>query len=129
MLDYFDELKANYDLLRCFFKVFDDRNFDDLKEIVKEKLDANISSYMKSSIKTLCEHLPHIQNNFNYTYNNGRIEGINNKIKVLNRVTYGYRNFKNYKSRILLRKNQLNQGRKSHKIKHMFQLHKISLNL
>ena len=33
---------------------------------------------------------------------NGRIEGINNKIKVLNRVAYGYRNFKNYKNRILL---------------------------
>jgi len=69
---------------------------------VKGKLDDNISSYMKTSIKTLKEHLPHIQNSFDYTYNNGRIECINNKIKVLNRVAYSYRNFKNYKNRILL---------------------------
>ncbi|PXW88318.1 transposase, partial [Streptohalobacillus salinus] len=28
--------------------------------------------------------------------------GINNKIKVLNRVAYGYKNFYNYKYRILI---------------------------
>jgi len=32
----------------------------------------------------------------------GRIEGINNKIKVLNRVASGYRNFHNFKKRIIL---------------------------
>ncbi|MED4476220.1 transposase, partial [Oceanobacillus caeni] len=32
----------------------------------------------------------------------GRIEGINNKLKVLNRIAYGYRNFKHYKNRIRL---------------------------
>ena len=37
-----------------------------------------------------------------YPYNNGRIECINNKIKVLNRVAYGYRNFTNYKNRIMI---------------------------
>jgi len=78
MLDYSDGLKANYDLLQSFFKAFDDRNFDNLEEIVKRKLDDNISSYMKTSIKTLLEHLPRIQNSFNYTYNNGCIKGINN---------------------------------------------------
>ena len=30
------------------------------------------------------------------------IEGINNKIKVLNRVAYGYRNFSHYKKRIMI---------------------------
>ncbi|HLQ74857.1 MAG TPA: transposase [Alloiococcus sp.] len=30
------------------------------------------------------------------------MEGMNNKIKVLNRVAYGYRNFNNYKNRIIL---------------------------
>ncbi|PWI21708.1 ISL3 family transposase, partial [Kurthia zopfii] len=39
---------------------------------------------------------------FLFPYNNGRIEGINNKIKVLNRVAYGYRNFENYRNRIYL---------------------------
>ncbi|MGH2119037.1 MULTISPECIES: transposase [Aerococcus] len=33
---------------------------------------------------------------------NGRIEGLNNKIKVLKRIAYGYRNFQNFRTRILL---------------------------
>lgn len=57
---------------------------------------------MKTSIKTLKKHLPNINNTFSYPYSNGKIEGINNKIKVLNRIDYKYRNFSNYKSRIIL---------------------------
>lgn len=53
-------------------------------------------------MKTLRKHLPYIKNTFTYKYNNGRIEGINNKIKVLSRVAYGYRNFSNYKNQIIL---------------------------
>ncbi|MFL2077755.1 transposase, partial [Marinilactibacillus psychrotolerans] len=34
---------------------------------------------MKTSLKTLSAHFPYIQNTFYYPYNNGKIEGINNK--------------------------------------------------
>lgn len=57
---------------------------------------------MKTSLKTLRKHLPYVKNTFIYPYSNGKIEGINNKIKVLSRVAYGYRHFINYKNRILL---------------------------
>ncbi|WP_255306988.1 transposase [Paraliobacillus sp. PM-2] len=60
------------------------------------------SAQLQTSIKTLRKHSPYIKNSFYHTYNNGRIEGINNKIKVLNHVAYGYRNFTHYKNRILL---------------------------
>ncbi|WP_322789594.1 transposase [Paenisporosarcina antarctica] len=53
-------------------------------------------------LKTLRKHLPFIENSFIYPYNNERIEGTNNKINVLNRVAYGYRNFRNYKNRLYL---------------------------
>ncbi|MCY1579194.1 transposase, partial [Staphylococcus pettenkoferi] len=33
---------------------------------------------------------------------NGPLEGINNKIKLIKRVSYGYRNFENFKARILI---------------------------
>ncbi|MEJ8777246.1 transposase, partial [Pseudogracilibacillus sp. ICA-222130] len=58
--------------------------------------------YMKTSIKALKKHLPYIEHRLIYPYNNGRIEGINNKIKVWNRVTYGYRYFHHFKKRIIL---------------------------
>jgi len=57
---------------------------------------------MKTSIKTLEKHLYYIENSFLYPYNNGCIEGVNNKIKVLNRVVYGYKNLYNFKNRIML---------------------------
>ena len=66
------------------------------------KYDKLLSTYMKTSIKTLRKHLPYIKNSLIYPFNNGRIEGINNKIKILNRIAYGYRNFNNYKNRIIL---------------------------
>ena len=32
---------------------------------------------------------------------NGPLEGINNKIKVIKRISYGYRPFSNFKSKVL----------------------------
>ena len=42
-----------------------------------------------------------ILNSFDCTYSNGFTEGINNKIKVLKRNAYGYRNFHRFRNRIL----------------------------
>lgn len=42
-----------------------------------------------------------ILNTFDYPYANGFTEGCNNKIKVLKRNTYGYRNFERFRKRIL----------------------------
>lgn len=38
----------------------------------------------------------------NPRFNNGGIEGINNKIKLIKRISYGYKNFYNFKNRILI---------------------------
>ncbi|MDD6434619.1 MAG: transposase, partial [Ruminococcus bromii] len=42
-----------------------------------------------------------ILNSFSYTITNGFTEGCNNKIKVLKRNAYGYRNFNRFRNRIL----------------------------
>ena len=44
---------------------------------------------------------PFILNSFDCTYSNGFTEGVNNKIKVLKRIAFGYRSFKNFRIRIL----------------------------
>src|SRR5690625_4511077 len=56
----------------------------------------------RTSVKTLKKHLPYIGNSLTHPYNNGQIEGINNKIKVFNCVAYGYRTFDNFKNIIIL---------------------------
>ncbi|QBP42171.1 transposase [Paenisporosarcina antarctica] len=79
-----------------------DKDFKALETGLTRPVSPLISSYMRTSLKTLRKHLPIIENSFIYPYNNGRIEGTKNKIKVLNHVNYGYRNLQNYKNRFIL---------------------------
>jgi len=102
MLDYDSMLDHTYSVYQSLLKAIEDNDYARLKDIVYKKHPEEVSSFMKKSLKTLKKHLSFIQHTFTYPFNNGRIEGINNKIKVLNRVSYGYRNFINYKNRIIL---------------------------
>ncbi|MGO1748440.1 ISL3 family transposase [Alkalibacterium gilvum] len=102
MLDYDPKLKATYDLYQSIIAAVEANDYERLCFILNQPCSSDVSTYLKTSLKTLRKHLSAIRNTFIYPYNNGRIEGINNKIKVLNRVAYGYRNFSNYKNRILL---------------------------
>jgi len=45
---------------------------------------------------------PYILNAFDCVYSNGFTEGVNNTIKVIKRIAYGYRNFDNFRRRILV---------------------------
>jgi len=47
-----------------------------------------------------------ILNYFDYPYTNGFLEGKNNRIKVIKRVAYGYRNPENFRQRIMLTNRQ-----------------------
>ena len=60
-------------------------------------------SWFKRVLKTLITYLPCIQNTCEHpTRTNGPIEGINNKIKVLKRNAYGFRNYYHFRNRIIL---------------------------
>lgn len=43
----------------------------------------------------------------NSEYTNGLIEGINNKIKVIKRIAFGYHSFVHFKNRILITQGML----------------------
>lgn len=47
----------------------------------------------------------YIINTFECPYSNGFTGGSNNKIKVIKRNSYGFRNFENFRNRILLSMN------------------------
>ncbi|MFC0300563.1 transposase [Virgibacillus soli] len=100
ILDYSGELRVNYDLYQDLLEAIDEKDYHALENALSKQCPTDASTYLRTSMKTLRKHLPYTKNSFQYTYNNSRIEGINNKIKVLNRVAYGYRNFNHYKNRI-----------------------------
>jgi len=53
---------------------------------------------------------PYILNAFDCPYSNGFTEGCNNTIKVIKRIAYGYRNFDNFRRRILMTLNPKEQS-------------------
>jgi Transposase and inactivated derivatives len=54
--------------------------------------------YMKRTFKSWEKE---IINSFMYPYTNGYLEGINNKIKVIKRMSYGIRNFQRLRNKVL----------------------------
>lgn len=57
---------------------------------------------VRRCFQTLKKYLPSIENSLTYTLSNGVVEGTNNKIKTIKRSGYGYRNFQNFRYRILI---------------------------
>ena len=54
-------------------------------------------------VKYYRKHQRMLRNTIYYpAFNNGAIEGINNKIKLIKRISFGYRNFNNFKARIMM---------------------------
>ena len=96
-----DVLKETYWIYQNLLHAFKKNNFNLLYNTLN-KQNNNVSSYMKTSIKTLLEFLPYIKNTFNNNYHNGFIEGNNNFIKVIKRIAFGFRSFRRFKARIMI---------------------------
>ena len=103
-----NELKQTYLIFQDILFAFKTNNFIYLNDSLNN-VNPNISCYMKTSIKTLLEFLPHIKNTFENSYHNGFIEGNNNLIKVIKRIAFGFRSFRRFKTRIMICKGLLKQ--------------------
>ena len=58
--------------------------------------------YFPNSQKTIIRWLDEIIAYFDHRTTSGVVEGINNKLKLIKRSAYGFRNFKNFQARCLL---------------------------
>ena len=74
---------------------------DKLNKWIKDNLDSNYE-VLTECAKTYTNWIKEIRNSLLVPYSNGVTEGYNNKIKVLKRIAFGFRNFQNFKTIILL---------------------------
>ena len=99
-----DELRKAYYLKESFYAILDCKERHTAKEMMNEWLymaqNSKLSEYYQCS-NTLINWQKEILNTFEHPYSNGITEGCNNKIKVLKRNAYGYRNFRRFRNRIL----------------------------
>ena len=108
ILDYilvkFPSLKEAYVFYQNFLLSISNNDVAMLEDILNTRTD-KIQVCFRKSIKSLKKLRKYVVNSLKYDYTNAIVEGKNNKIKVIKRVSYGYRsfrNFKNFKTRIML---------------------------
>ena len=105
-----EELRETYDVYQNILYALKYNNYNQFKTSLYN-INDKISTYMKTSIKTLKKYLPHIKNTLFNPYHNGFVEGNNNFIKVLKRIAFGFRSFRRFKARIMICKNLLHMKR------------------
>jgi transposase len=105
LINYSEKLRIVYnekeELLNILHSKEKYRAIDKLNQWVKYNLDSNYT-VLRECANTYFNWIEEIRNSLLVPYSNGVMEGYNNKIKVLKRVAFGFRNFQNFKARILL---------------------------
>ncbi len=104
MLYTSEKLSNAYLLKESFYEVMASEDYNTAKErLTKWIIYAENSGLPRfvTAAQTMNNWIGGILNSFTTPYTNGYTEGINNKIKVLKRNAYGYRNFERFRSRIL----------------------------
>lgn len=99
-----EALREAYILKEQFYGVCDCEDRANAKAMMEEWIYSAQDSILKEyhdCANTLLNWQKGILNSFDVPYTNGFTEGCNNKIKVLKRNAYGYRNFERFRKRIL----------------------------
>lgn len=100
-----DELNRGYDLKELFLDIINSSTYETAEKDLLIWIDlcrkSKISEFIEAS-KTIENWLEYIVNSFiDKRFNNGYTEGLNNKIKVIKRNAYGYKNFDFLRLRLL----------------------------
>ncbi|MEG2344285.1 MAG: transposase, partial [Acidaminococcaceae bacterium] len=96
-----NKLAATYDFYQTFLYTIKKRDVGLLEKMLHGDLNG-LSPQMITAAKTLRKQEPHLLNSLIYPYHNGRIEGLNNKNKVIKRIAFGYKSFLHFRNRILI---------------------------
>jgi transposase len=99
------DLREAYLLKEAFYRFMASIDSVEAKQRLREfrlyAFTADIPEF-NSCLTMLKNWEPYILNAFDCSYSNGFTEGVNNTVKVIKRVAYGYRSFTNFRSRILI---------------------------
>jgi len=104
MLYYSPTLSRAHWFKESFLKILDCEDSKKARIAMREWIfdaeESELTQFVKCA-NTIRNWYKGILNSFDTKYTNGFIEGCNNKIKVLKRNAYGYRNFRRFRNRIL----------------------------
>lgn len=94
-------LENTYDFYQDILYYLQHRDYNGFDKVINKDYN-NLSPYMDTTLKTLKKYSKYIKNTLEYSYNNGVMERNNNTCKLIKRISFGFRNFINMKSRIMI---------------------------
>lgn len=98
------DLQTAHFLKEHFFELLDIENYEEAKKHLNDWIlnaqDTRLKRF-NDCANTFVNWFDEILNSIKYNYSNGFTEGCNNKIKVIKRNAFGYRNFNRFRNRIL----------------------------
>lgn len=100
-LSHCEELRYCYDLYQLLLFHFQEKRVDAFFSLIEENLTVTNKNF-KTVFKTFIKHKTYITNALETSYSNAKLEATNKLIKDIKRAAFGFRNFENFKKRILI---------------------------
>ena len=121
VVDYFlskDKFFENsYDVYQDILYHLQHRNYEGFNKVINKEY-KNISKQMQTTLSTLKKYSKYIRNTLEYSYSNGVMERNNNTCKLIKRISFGFRNFRNMKSRIMIITNIFRKDKREYHTKY-----------
>ncbi|OJF71953.1 transposase [Streptococcus bovimastitidis] len=100
-LSHCEELRYYYDLYQLLLFHFQEKRIDAFFSLIEENLTAT-NKIFKTVFKNFMKHKTYITNALETSFSNAKLEATNKLIKDIKRAAFGFRNFENFKKRILI---------------------------
>ncbi|MDW9259706.1 ISL3 family transposase [Streptococcus suis] len=101
LLSYSEELRQHYELYQLLLFHFQEKNSDHFFDLIEQERDT-VNPIFQTVFKTFLKDKDKVLNALELPYSNAKLEATNNLIKVIKRNAFGFRNFENFKTRILI---------------------------
>ena len=101
LLSYSQELRQHYNLYQLLLFHFQEKQTDHFFSLIDETI-SSVNPIFQTVFKTFLKDKDKIINALELPYSNAKLEATNNLIKVIKRNAFGFRNFDNFKTRILI---------------------------
>lgn len=94
-------LRAAYDVYQSVLYAINHNSMTLIEQVLTNQSN-ELHEKMQKALRTLKNYQDYVKNTLACSLNNGRIEGLNNKIKAIKRVAFGFRSFYHFRNRILI---------------------------
>ena len=101
LLSYSQELREHYELYQLLLFHFQEKQAEHFFGLIEETISC-INPIFQTVFKTFLKDKDKIINALELPYSNAKLEATNNLFKVIKRNAFGFRNFDNFKTRILI---------------------------